>query len=153
MANLAQTINVLQSVILTDKEKLILTPTYYVMEMYNVHQDATMIPVKVKTDNYVLDNKTLPAVSVSASKDKNGLTHISLVNIDQNKSNNITVNINGASFKNVTGRVLASAHLQDYNTFDNPEKIKPAAFTGATLKGNTLTVKMPPASIVVLELK
>ncbi len=153
MANLAQTVNVLQAVVLTDKEKMILTPTYHVMEMYNVHHDATMIPVKVKTDNYVLNNNTLPAVSVSASKDKNGLTHISLVNIDPNKNQEVTVNINGASFKNVTGRILTSAHIQDHNTFDDPEKIKPATFSGATLRGNALSVKMPPASVVVLELK
>ncbi len=153
MANLAQTVNVLQAVVLTDKEKMILTPTYHVMEMYNVHHDATMIPVRVKTDNYVLNNNTLPAVSVSASKDKNGLTHISLVNIDPNKNQEVTVNINGASFKNVTGRILTSAHIQDHNTFDDPEKIKPATFSGATLRGNALSVKMPPASVVVLELK
>ncbi len=153
MANLAQTINVLQAVILTDKAKIILTPTYHVMEMYNVHQNATMIPVRIKTDNYVLNNNTLPAVSVSVSKDKSGLTHISLVNIDPNKNQEITVNINGASFRNVSGRILVSAHIQDHNTFDNPEKIKPATFSDAILKGNALSVKMPPASVVVLELK
>ncbi len=153
MANLAQTINVLQAVILTDKAKMILTPTYHVMEMYNVHQNATMIPVRIKTDNYVLNNNTLPAVSVSVSKDKSGLTHISLVNIDPNKNQEITVNINGASFRNVSGRILVSAHIQDHNTFDNPEKIKPATFSDAILKGNALSVKMPPASVVVLELK
>jgi len=153
MANLAQTINVLQAVILTDKAKIILTPTYHVMEMYNVHQNATMIPVRIKTDNYVLNNNTLPAVSVSVSKDKSGLTHISLVNIDPNKNQEITVNINGASFRNVSGRILVSAHIQDHNTFDNPEKIKPATFSDAILKCNALSVKMPPASVVVLELK
>ena len=153
MANLAQTINVLQAVILTDKEKLILTPTYHVMEMYNVHQDAMLVPVTVSTDNYVFNNDTLPAVSVSASKDKDGLTHISLVNIDPNKGRDVMVNVSGASFKNVTGRILVSAHIQDHNTFDNPEKVKPATFNGASLKSNALTVKLPAASVVVLELK
>jgi alpha-N-arabinofuranosidase len=68
MACLAQTINVLQAVILTDSNKIILTPTYHVMEMYNVHQDATLLPVKVSTGNYVYGNESLPAVSASASK-------------------------------------------------------------------------------------
>src|SRR5688572_19324846 len=82
MANLAQTINVLQAVILTNEEKMILTPTFHVMEMYNVHQDAKRIPLSLKTNDYTLGKEKLPAVSASASIDKNGVTHISLVNID-----------------------------------------------------------------------
>ncbi len=153
MANLAQIVNVLQAVILTKEEKLILTPTYHVMEMYNVHQDATMLPLAVTTNNYQLGNDKLPAVSASASKDKNGLTHISLVNIDANKAQDITININGAAYKSVTGRILTSDKLQNYNSFENPDKIKPASFTGASLSSSTLRVKVPPFSVVVLELK
>jgi alpha-N-arabinofuranosidase len=153
IANLAQAINVLQAVILTSKEKMILTPTYHVMEMYNVHQDATLLPLTVKTSDYVLGNRKLPAVSVSASKDSLGLTHISLTNIDAHKEQQIAIDATGLNFKSVTGRILASQKLQDMNTFENPEKIKPAVFNGASLKGNTLSVKMPPFSVVVLELK
>jgi alpha-L-arabinofuranosidase len=153
MANLAQAINVLQSVILTQEEKMILTPTYHVMEMYNIHQDATYLPITLKTNDYNLANDKLPAVSASASKDKNGLTHISLVNIDMNKSQDINVDVSKYKFSNVTGRILASSKVQDHNTFDNPDKVKPAAFTGASLKGNNLSVKLPPFSVVVLELK
>lgn len=153
MANLAQTINVLQAVILTDKEKLILTPTYHVMEMYNVHQDATLLPVTVKCNNYNLGNESLPAISVSASKDSAGLTHVSLVNIDAHNAEDISVNVEGANYKTVTGRILTSSNIHDHNTFDEPEKIKPANFNGASLKGNSLNVKLPPFSVVVLELK
>lgn len=153
MANLAQTINVLQAVILTDKEKLILTPTYHVMEMYNVHQDATRLPVTVKCNNYILGNESLPAVSVSASKDSAGLTHVSLVNIDAHNALDISLNIEGANYKTVTGRILTSSNIHDHNTFDEPEKIKPANFNGASVKGNSLNVKLPPFSVVVLELK
>ena len=85
MANLAQTINVLQAVILTNKEKMILTPTYHVMEMYNVHQDARLIPLTIKTDDYTFGNEKLPSVSASASKDSTGLIHISLTNINSKK--------------------------------------------------------------------
>jgi alpha-N-arabinofuranosidase len=153
MANLAQTINVLQAVILTNKEKIILTPTYHVMEMYNVHQHATLLPVKVTSDNYVIGIDSLPSVSVSASRDSSGLTHVSLVNINPNKIETITVNFNGANYTQVSGRALASVHLQDHNTFEDPEKIKPVSFTGASLKNNSLQVKLPPASVVMLELK
>jgi alpha-N-arabinofuranosidase len=153
MANLAQTINVLQAVILTNKEKIILTPTYHVMEMYNVHQNAILLPVDVTSDNYAIGIDSLPAVSASASRDSNGLTHVTLVNIHPNKSETITVNFNGANYTRVSGRILVSAHLQDHNTFEDPGKIKPASFTGVSLKNNSLQVKLPPASVIVLELK
>lgn len=153
MANLAQAVNVLQSVILTEKNKMILTPTYHVMEMYNVHQDATLIPVKVESADYVMQDKKLQAVSVSASKDKNGLTHISLVNIDPHKKQTVNVNLGDEAYKTFTGRVLISNKLQDYNSFNNPDKIKPAAFNNARIKGSTLNVELPPLSVVVLEMK
>lgn len=153
MANLAQIINVLQAVILTDKEKMIVTPTYHVMEMYNVHQDATMLPVTVASNKYIVDKQMLDAVSVSASKDKNGLVHISLVNIDANNEQEVTIELEGLSEKSVTGRILRSDKLQDHNTFDNPDKVKPAVFNGASLNGSNLSVKIPPFSVIVLELK
>ncbi len=153
MANLAQTINVLQAVILTNEEKMIMTPTYHVLEMYNVHQDATMLPVDVQTNNYTFNNEKLPAVSVSASRDKSGATHVSLVNIDLSKPQEITINLHGIKASGVTGRILTSAKVQDHNTFENPDKVKPAAFKGASIKGETLKVTLPPVSVVVLELK
>lgn len=153
MANLAQIINVLQAVILTNEEKMILTPTYHVMEMYNVHHDALMLPLAVSCNNYVFGNDSLKAVSASASKDKNGITHISLVNIDANKAQDISITINGAVYKSVTGRILTSGKIQDHNTFENPNKIKPGKFSGAAIRGSGLHVKLPPFSVVVLELK
>jgi alpha-N-arabinofuranosidase len=153
MANLAQTINVLQAVILTNKEKIILTPTYYVMEMYNVHQNAKLIPLTIKTDDYTLGGETLPSVSGSASKDSTGLIHISLTNINSKQEETISLTIEGEKYTKVTGRILTSSKLQDHNTFEEPDKIKPQAFNGASLKGNLMTVKLPPFSVVVLELK
>ena len=153
MANLAQIINVLQAVILTKEEKMIVTPTYHVMEMYNVHQDALMLPVTLTSNDYTVGNEKLKAVSVSASKDKKGLTHISLVNIDAAKAQEVVINIEGAGFKLVSGRILTSDKLQNYNSFENPDKIKPVSFSGAALEGSKLKVTIPPFSVVVLELK
>jgi alpha-N-arabinofuranosidase len=153
MANLAQIINVLQAVILTKDEKMILTPTYHVMEMYNVHQDATMLPVEVSSNKYILGKDTLNAISVSASKDKNGVTHISLVNIDAAKAQTVSININGSDYKTVSGRILTSEKLQNYNSFENPNKIVPAVYNGAQLNNSKLSVNNPPFSVVVLELK
>jgi len=152
IANLAQTINVLQSVILTNEEKIILTPTYHVMEMYNVHQDATLIPIDLKSNDYQFEGKSLPAVSASASRDQNGATHISLVNIDAKNAQEITIDLQGGKFSSVTGRILTSSSLQEHNTFEAPNKIKPDVFKGATLSSN-LKVKLPPFCVVVLELK
>ncbi len=153
MANLAQTVNVLQAVILTDEEKMLLTPTYHVMEMYNVHQDATLLPIQIKTNDYVFGNEKLIAVSASASKDVNGITHISLVNIDSKNVQDVSVDIRGAKFNSVAGRILVSDKIQDHNTFEAPEKVKPVVFKGANLTANLLKVKLPPHSVVVLELK
>ena len=153
MANLAQVINVLQAVILTNEEKLVMTPTYHVMEMYNVHQDALMLPLSVTSNDYKMGKEKLKAISASASKDKNGVVHISLVNVDANNTQDIRIEVNGGSYKSVTGRILTSDKMQNYNSFDNPDKIKPAVYTAASLSGSAITLKIPAFSVIVLELK
>ncbi|WP_316834653.1 alpha-N-arabinofuranosidase [Pedobacter nutrimenti] len=152
IANLAQCVNVLQAVILTNKEKMLLSPTYHVMEMYKVHQDATLLPVEVKTDDYVFGQEKLPSVSVSASKNAAGLTHVSVVNINSSKTEEIEIDVNGAKFKTVSGRILSSSKIDDHNTFEKPDYIKAVPFKGAVLKDGKLKVKLPPFSLVVLEL-
>lgn len=153
MANLAQTVNVLQAVILTKEEKMLLTPTYHILNMYKVHQDATLLPMDIKSDDYILNGEKLPAISASASRDAKGITHISVVNIDAKKENTITIDILDGKYNSVTGSILKSQKLQDLNSFENPDKIKPEAYTQAQLKGGKLTIKLPPFSVVVLELK
>ena len=153
MANLAQTVNVLQAVILTKGAAIIKTPTFHVMEMYNVHQDATMLPLNLKTNEYVLGNEKLPAISASASKDKQGVTHISLVNIDPSKNQDIAIEMRGEKYTTVSGKILSSSKIQDYNSFDNPDLIKPTLFNGAKMANNKLTLQLPPNSVVVLTLK
>ena len=153
IANLAQCVNVLQAVILTNKEKMILTPTYHVMELYNVHQDATLLPLKIVSNNYSFGADKLPAVSVSASKDKDGVTHISLVNIDALKAQDISINIAGSAYTSVTGSIITANKLQDFNSFDEPDKIHPVVFKDVKLATAVLQVKLPPFSVVVLTLK
>ncbi|MEJ0080522.1 MAG: alpha-L-arabinofuranosidase C-terminal domain-containing protein [Puia sp.] len=125
MANLAQMVNVLQAVILTDKEKIILTPTYHVMEMYNVHQNAMMIPLLLDNIFYNEGQDSLPVFSASASRDSTGLIHISLVNVDPGKKHLIRIRWQGSILKLDSGRILQSDRIQDHNSFDDPEKIKP----------------------------
>jgi len=151
MANLAQCVNVLQAVILTDKAKMITTPTYHVMKMYNVHQDATLLPLTFNSPLYSFNGETLPALSASASKDKAGLVHISVVNIDSKNKNKIEIDVNNLGVKNFTATILTAAKLQDYNSFDTPTKIIPTNFKGFENKKGKLEITIPPFSVVVLE--
>ncbi|MCB0651065.1 MAG: alpha-N-arabinofuranosidase [Saprospiraceae bacterium] len=151
MANLAQAINVLQAVILTDEEKMILTPTYYVMKMYTVHHDAQLLSVDFKSPEYTLGEESLPAISVSASKDKDGKVHFSIVNIDAKKTNTVELDVKALGLTKATGTILKSEQLQDHNTFEHPDKVKPFTFKDFNLKSGKLTITVPPFSVVVLE--
>ena len=153
MANLAQIINVLQAVILTNEEKLLLTPTYHVLEMYNVHHDATLLPLTLASADYTFGGEKLTAISASASKDASGAIHITLTNIDAQKMHDVSVDLRGVKLSSVTGRVLNSTKLQDFNSFETPEKIKPVVFKDAVLTNSIVKVKLPAHSVVVLELK
>lgn len=151
MANLAQCVNVLQAVILTDKAKMITTPTYHVMKMYNVHQGAVLLPVNFSSPKYTYKGEMLPAISASASKDENGVVHISLVNIDSKNKNKIEIDVKGLGVKNFTGTILTAAKLQDYNSFEVPNKIVPTVFKNFENKNGKLEITVPPFSVIVLE--
>jgi alpha-N-arabinofuranosidase len=152
-AALAQTINVLQSLILTDKEKMLLTPTYHIFEMYKVHQDAKFLPLQLASPDYVVDGKKIPAVNASASQDASGKIHISLVNLDLHNNINITTSLKGIQWKGITGQILTSANITDINTFDQPDKLRLAGFSGAKKDGDNLVVVLPAKSVVTLELQ
>lgn len=152
-ANVAQIVNVLQSVILTNEEKMLLTPTYHVMKMYNVHQDATLVPLNITTPNYEFQGKKLPALSASASKDATGALNISLTNIDYNKAHEIVINLRGEDFTKVSGTTLTSPKINDYNTFEVLNKIAVKEFKGAKLEKGQLKLSIPAFSVVVLNLK
>ena len=155
MANIAQIANVLQSMVLTnDKGQMVLTPTYHVFRMYNVHQDATHIPLDITCDQMeVRDNRILPLLSATASKDKNGVIHISLSNVDLKNEQTISIDVNDLKVKSVGGEILTSKNIADHNTFENPNTVNVADFKGAKLNKGTLQVKLPAKSIVTLELK
>lgn len=151
-ANIAQMVNVLQTMILTDGPKMARTPTYWVFEMYKVHQGATSLPVELTTPDYVMGGDRIPAVSASASRDTAGKIHLSLVNSNPHEALTVSCRLQGAAAKMVTGRVLTAPAMNACNTFDAPDAVHPAAFTGATLDGSMLTVALPAKSVVMLEL-
>lgn len=150
MANIAQTVNVLQAIILTDKERMILTPTYHVFDMYKVHQNATLIPVEVTAPDYKFGNGSISSLHASASRDRSGALHISIVNLDPNRSAQVSMRITGATAGNITGQVLTAPAINTTNTFDNPDAVKPARFTGLKSEGDRILLSLPSKSVVVL---
>ncbi|MDR3146941.1 MAG: alpha-N-arabinofuranosidase [Treponema sp.] len=159
MANIAQTINVLQSVILTQGPAMVLTPTYHAFDMYKVHHDAVKLPVYVESEEI----QGMPAISASASQDDTGTIHLSLTNIDPAKEQELRIEPRGVTISPalaISGTILTSDRLQDHNTFDdangdhaNGAKVTLKKFTaGATLSAMALRVILPPHSLVTLEL-
>ena len=153
MANIAQTINVLQAMILTEKEKMLLTPTYHVFEMFKVHQDAKHVPVEIESPAaYEVNGKSIPQLSAGASRDEKGRLHLSLANLHHEQPATITCALRGATPAKVVGRILTTPAINTHNTFDAPDRVKPAAFDGAKVSGDSLTIDLPARSVVVLEI-
>jgi alpha-N-arabinofuranosidase len=154
MANIAQTVNVLQAMVLTDSEKMLLTPTYHVFEMLKVHQGGTLLPVELRTPDYAYGDEKMPAVSASASRHaSSGTVHLSLVNADPHRAAALECAVSGLAPESVTGRVLTADTLNAHNTFEAPTTVKPVAFAEASLQANLLRVTLPPRSVVILELR
>ena len=152
MANIAQMVNVLQAMILTDRDRIVRTPTFHVFEMLSVHQGATSVPIELKTPNLASIKETIPNVSASASRDASGKMHLSLVNTDPDGPVTVTCTVVGAQPGAVSGRVLTAPSMTSHNTFEEPNTVAPAAFHGATVSGNQLSIVLPAMSVVVLEL-
>jgi alpha-N-arabinofuranosidase len=146
MANIAQVVNVLQAMILTRDDKMVLTPTYHIFNMYKVHQDATYIPVRVQSVAYRYEDETIPALSGTASR-KDGMVNVSVSNLDPNESHTIEIDLKGGNVRGVDNALLLAAdNFNDVNTFDNPELVKPVAFSDFKLKTDILSVTLPPNS-------
>jgi alpha-N-arabinofuranosidase len=154
MANIAQTVNVLQAMILTDKEKMLRTPTYWVFEMFKVHQGGTFLPVELQSPDYTFKDEKIPMVSASATRaaDKSAV-HLSLANTSPTQAATLSVKLAGIAPASVTGRILTAPAMNAHNTFPAPNAVQPAAFDGASIKGDMLEVKLPARSVVILTLK
>ena len=153
MSNIAQTVNVLQSLILTDGPKMLLTPTFYVYELYAVHHDAVLIPLVFHSASYTLNGKSLPSINASASRDAQGRVHISLVNVNPNAPVKVSCELRGAKVAATLGSIITGEALNSYNTFEAPNAVITKPFSSFTLDGSLLTIEMPAKSVVMLELK
>jgi len=154
LANIAQMVNVLQSMVLTDHEKMVLTPTYHVFDLYKVFQDATSLPFELQAPDYVLGAVKVPGLHASAARDASGGVHIALVNLNPNQAAELKLQLKGFAPKQVSGRLLTAAEITSVNTFEKGGTVHPSAYSGAALLGQgVLRATLPAKSVVVLDLK
>jgi alpha-N-arabinofuranosidase len=154
MANLAQAVNVLQSLVLTSGDSMALTPTYYVFDLYKVHQDARWLPLELSwLPYYQQGTDSIPAINASASVDSNGVIHVSLVNLDPERNLPIRLDFGNRRFSTIRGQVLTSQQFTDINTFDHPGKVINEPFSDFNMSADVINVNMPTKAIVILEIK
>ena len=155
MANLAQTVNVLQALILTNGADFILTPTYHVFDLYQVHQDATLLHTTI--DNaaaYTLNGESLPQLSVSASKNGAGMVHVSLCNLDSRNAADVTLTLSGQQpITGVSGRIVTADTMQAHNTFAQPATVTATPLHALAYSGQQVQLQLPPMAVAVVAIQ
>ena len=138
MTNIAQMVNVLQAMILTDKEKMLLTPTYHVFDMYKPFRGATHLPVELEAPQHKMGETSAPTLTASAARGSDGRLHIALVNLDPRDAITGNIKMSGATPGKLAGTILTAAAMDAHNTFDKPATVKPAAFNGARVSERSI---------------
>ncbi|HXG81361.1 MAG TPA: alpha-L-arabinofuranosidase C-terminal domain-containing protein [Sphingomicrobium sp.] len=146
--NIAQMVNVLQAMILTDGPKMVLTPTYHVYHMYVPFQGATLAPVTFDAGTYTHGDITLPRVDAIAARDTSGKLWLAMTNVDPNRPARISAAVPGA--RSATGRVLTGDAVDAHNSFARPDRVAPRPFNGRA-SGGRLAFELPAKSIAVVE--
>jgi len=152
MANIAQMVNVLQSMILTDKEKMVLTPTYYVFKMYVPFQDATFVPVSYNAGSYTHGDITLPRVDAIAAKGSDGKLWLEVTNVDPDQPVEIEAGLAGITAKSATGQTLTAPKVDSVNTFDAPSTVVPKPISAKVQEGKVI-LQLPPKSVTVVSVE
>ncbi|OPZ19070.1 MAG: Intracellular exo-alpha-L-arabinofuranosidase 2 [candidate division BRC1 bacterium ADurb.BinA364] len=151
MANIAQTVNVLQAMILTEDEKMILTPSYHVFDMWKGHQDATMLPIHLDCEKYEFGGQAIPGISASASLGGEGRILVTLCNLNASKPLELKCELRGATVSKAQGRILTAGALDAHNTFEAPDAVRPAEFAEFKIDGAGLAIQLPARSAVAIE--
>ena len=152
MANIAQMLNVLQAMIMTDKEKMVLTPTYHVFRMYVPFQDASFVPVAFNAGTYTHGNITLPRVDAIAARDGAGVLWLAATNIDPAQPVEIAVRLPGINPRSAAGETLTAPAVDSVNTFDRPNIVVPKPVTARVI-GDQLTLTLEPRSVSVISIR
>lgn len=154
MANIAQMVNVLQAMILTDKQRMVLTPTYHVFDLYQVFQGAISLPVDVHAGDYAFGGLRIPGLYATAARGTDGAVHIALTNPNPTRPLRVALALPGLKAKTVSGRLLSAPAIDTINTFDHPNAVKPVSFDGATVGADgSIMVSMPAKAVVVLDVR
>jgi len=152
MANIAQMINVLQAMIMTDKEKMVLTPTYYVFKMYVPFQDATFVPVTFDAGTYTHGEISLPRVDAIAAKDQTGKLWLAITNVDPSRPVEIEANLAGITAKSASGQTLTASKVDSVNAFDAPNTVAPKPISVKAQDGK-LALTLEPKSVTVISVQ
>ena len=152
MANVAQMVNVLQAMILTDREKMVLTPTYHVFHMYVPFQDATFVPATFDAGTYVHDAVTLPRMDAIAARDAAGKLWLAVTNVDANRPVTVAASFAGLTPRSAAGHTLTAPRVDSVNTFDAPSLIAPKPIA-AKVQGGTVTFTLEPRSVTVISVQ
>ncbi len=152
MANIAQTVNVLQAMILTEGERMVLTPSYHVFAMYQAHQGARLLESRLECEDYRYGRDRIPAVSSSASVGSDGRITVSLCNVSPHDSVKLQCDVRGDDFTKIEGSVLKGSAMDEHNTFDSPDRIRPVHLDTCGKTQDGFEVELAPMSVTVLSL-
>ncbi len=152
MANIAQVVNVLQAMILTQGSEMVLTPTYYVFDMYKVHQDAMLIPIDLICENYKYEDEEIPSISASASV-KEGVVSITLCNLNPDNDESISINLDDKNYSVIGGKIITADKMADFNDFGKDEKVTMTDWKVSKPKNGKLSLEIPSKSVVLVQLK
>lgn len=154
MANIAQVANVLQSMVLTKGSEMVLTPTYYVFKMYKVHQDAHFLPLTNDSPSEVKGgHNAIPYISATASRDAEGVMHVSMTNTDLNSPRKVLIDAGSIKGKNISAEILTSADIKDFNDFGKAEKVTLKKFNGVKTNSGKIEIEVPARSIITVTIK
>jgi alpha-N-arabinofuranosidase len=158
MANIAQMVNVLQAMLLTDGPKMVRTPTYYVFDLYQGFMGATALPLSVQAPRYRYAGFDVPAVHASAARGADGVVHVALVDLDPHRGAHLSIALPGVTASRVSGRLLSGPAVDSIDTFERPDTVAPRPFAGARLSRSAggdavLEVDAPAKALIVLDLR
>jgi alpha-N-arabinofuranosidase len=145
-------INVLQAMILTDHEKMALTPTYYIYKMYLPFQDSTFVPVTFEAGSYKYGDFTLPRVDAMAAKGKDGKLWVEITNVDPHQAAEVELNVTGINARSASGEILTAPKVDSVNSFESPNTVVPKPIS-ARAQGGKLTLQLEPKSVTVVSVE
>ena len=152
MANIAQLVNVLQSMILTEGPRMVKTPTYYVFKLYSAHQENELLDSHLDAPSIEYNDIKIPAIQESSSIDADGTVHVTLVNPSLRDSQELCIETQGLTPRHVVGRMLYGG-VEDHNTFDEPDAVADQPFVSFTVRESGLIAELPPCSVVHLAIR